>query len=475
MDAKTPRELNDGLGSASFRTPADFLSDLDPSTTAEIVTAAADIAIVVEDGVVKDIALGEESLVAEGYDESWRGQPWIDTVTVESRPKIEELLTDRHGGEKWRQVNHPSQSALDLPVRYTAVKLGPGNRYVALGRELRAVSALQQRLIEAHQDLERDYSRMREAQGRYKILFESVSEAVLVINAADLGIEEANPAASRLIEQDTKSIVGQSLTDLFDASEARRINGLAAECMSGGTASADKLKLASGKQVGITASAFREDRATRLIVQLASGEVRSAESGTRQSLLSALHGLPDGLVLADNDQRIVATNASFARLAKISGDTEATGSRLEDFLGRSATDLNVLFSTLRKHGVIRNFATVIRDRFGDEEPVEVSAVAAPAGEEDMFAFSVRSVARRLPSSMGLDEQLPSTAAQFTELVGRVPLKDIVMESTVLIERLCIEAALEITDNNRASAAEMLGLSRQGLYSKLKRAGLGNGD
>jgi DNA-binding NtrC family response regulator len=61
--------------------------------------------------------------------------------------------------------------------------------------------------------------------------------------------------------------------------------------------------------------------------------------------------------------------------------------------------------------------------------------------------------------------------QLTELVGQVSLKDLVRESTDLIEKLCIEAALELTGDNRASAAEMLGLSRQGLYSKLRRYGI----
>jgi DNA-binding NtrC family response regulator len=45
----------------------------------------------------------------------------------------------------------------------------------------------------------------------------------------------------------------------------------------------------------------------------------------------------------------------------------------------------------------------------------------------------------------------------------------------VIERLCIEAALELTGNNRASAAEILGVSRQSLYSKLNRFGIGGGD
>jgi DNA-binding NtrC family response regulator len=57
----------------------------------------------------------------------------------------------------------------------------------------------------------------------------------------------------------------------------------------------------------------------------------------------------------------------------------------------------------------------------------------------------------------------------------VPLKNLVRETTDLIERLCIEAALELTKDNRASAAEMLGLSRQALYTKLRRYGLGDLD
>ena len=87
------------------------------------------------------------------------------------------------------------------------------------------------------------------------------------------------------------------------------------------------------------------------------------------------------------------------------------------------------------------------------------------------SLTVRSVARRLRTTPRVRDGLPSSAEQLTGLIGRVPLREIVRESTDFIEKLCIEAALELTDDNRASAAEMLGLSRQGLYSKLKRFGL----
>ena len=61
-----------------------------------------------------------------------------------------------------------------------------------------------------------------------------------------------------------------------------------------------------------------------------------------------------------------------------------------------------------------------------------------------------------------------------ELVGQLPLKNIVSETTDLIEKLCIEAALDLSLNNRVSAAEMLGLSRQSLYVKMKKLNIQDG-
>ena len=67
--------------------------------------------------------------------------------------------------------------------------------------------------------------------------------------------------------------------------------------------------------------------------------------------------------------------------------------------------------------------------------------------------------------------MAGSVAELSYLVGRMPMKDIVNETTEMIERMCIQSALELTHNNRASAAEMLGLSRQSLYVKLRRFGI----
>jgi DNA-binding NtrC family response regulator len=84
---------------------------------------------------------------------------------------------------------------------------------------------------------------------------------------------------------------------------------------------------------------------------------------------------------------------------------------------------------------------------------------------------------RREGAMGTDKNraLTRSVEEMTELVGRVPLKDLVRETTDIIERMCIEAALHLTKDNRASAAEMLGLSRQGLYVKLRRYGIDGPD
>jgi transcriptional regulator PpsR len=130
---------------------------------------------------------------------------------------------------------------------------------------------------------------------------------------------------------------------------------------------------------------------------------------------------------------------------------------------------------LRQHGSVRLFATTLRGELGLTTEVEISAVAVPDAEEPVLGFVIRSVGRRLSSAAAGERELPRSPQQLTELIGRVPLKDIVRETTDVIERLCIEAALQLTSDNRASAAEMLGLSRQSLYLKLHRYGLGELD
>ena len=69
-----------------------LMSTLTPSTSASLITGSNDLSLVIDsDGIVRDIAFGSDDTEL-GHARSWVGEPWIDTVTVESRPKIEALL-----------------------------------------------------------------------------------------------------------------------------------------------------------------------------------------------------------------------------------------------------------------------------------------------------------------------------------------------------------------------------------------------
>ena len=113
----------------------------------------------------------------------------------------------------------------------------------------------------------------------------------------------------------------------------------------------------------------------------------------------------------------------------------------------------------------------MRGEQGAVAEVEISAVSIASESQSCFGFMIRDVSRRLAGGVRTQQELPRSVEQLRDLVGRMPLKEIVRETTAVIEELCIEAALELTGDNRASAAEMLGVSRQSLYVKLRRFGL----
>jgi len=148
------------------------------------------------------------------------------------------------------------------------------------------------------------------------------------------------------------------------------------------------------------------------------------------------------------------------------------GESLDRWLGRSGVDLGVMMASLRQGEAVRLFPTVIRSRFGNDTSVEISAAAVLDAKTPCLGFTLRDVGRRPQTDAREDSGLSRAVSQLTELVGRVPLKDIVGQTTDLIEQMCIEAALHLTRDNRAAAAEMLGLSRQSLYVKLRRYGFG---
>jgi len=224
----------------------------------------------------------------------------------------------------------------------------------------------------------------------------------------------------------------------------------------------------------VSASVFRHNESSHFLVRIlpANGEGGALEARKEPSrLLEVLEESPDGLVVTTPDGEILTANRAFLDLAQLASAEQARGQPLDRWVGRPGVDMRVLLANLRQYGSIRLYATAVRGEYGSTADVEISAVAVTSGEQPCLGFTVRNVDRRAAPEGRTMRELPRTAQELTELIGRMSLKDLVRETTDVIERLCIEAALELTGDNRATAAEMLGLSRQSLYSKLRRYGI----
>ncbi len=462
-------------GKQPFGQATELFETLDAEAAMKLALLAGDITLVLDDtGTILDTAYDPDYFADF---EGWEGTNWIDTVTEESRLKVMEMLAASRRGETqhWRQVNHPTRHG-DVPIRYVVLSVNEGEHRIAFGRDLRDSARMQQRLLQVQQSLERDYLRMRQLEARYRTLFEMSGEATMIIEAATLRVREANPAAHRLLGAKDNSLGGKKVLSLLAKDSRDAFQALAGAALASDNAAPIEIGLSHAKQrVIATASGFMQDRGRFILLRLARANDDSAESGSgeRSPVLALVDAMPDAFVIADPEMNVVSANASFLELAHAASIDQLRGQPLANWLGRPGIDLELIEGQIDQHGSARNVSTVMRiGEDIEDEPVEISAVRS-SGEEALYAFVIRPIGRRLRDLPPGSHDMPRSVEQLTDLVGRMSLKDIVRESTDLIERLCIEAALTYTSDNRASAAEILGLSRQSLYSKLHRHGLGN--
>lgn len=450
----------------------------DSGAFARLVTAASDVAIVVDDdGVIVEVTLGDGMEAHPGW-QKLVGKPWVETLARDSQPKVDLLLREAREGrtKRPRELNQKVEGLGEIPMRISGVQLDDVPCVALLARDLRPISTLQQRLVGAQQAMDREYGRLRQADTRYRVLFHVTSEAVLVTDATTRRIVEANPAAATTLGESAQALQGQQLVDLVDIQSRAALQAYLAAAEAGAKPADIDVFLLGQKErpVTLSASFFRQSGAALVLVRLrhASGSPRATSARTAR-MQAALDALPDGFVVTGEDRRILSANTAFCELVQQANENQVVGEPLDRWLGRPNVDLNIMVANLREHGAVRNFSTIVRGDFGPPQEALVTAVAALDGKVPCLGFTIRPVSSRLTATTV--SAMPRSVEQLRELVGRVSLKEMVRESADLIEKLCIEAALDVSGNNRASAAQLLGLSRQGLYSKLRRHGLAEFD
>ncbi len=180
----------------SFMAPAENLGTINGQTAASLLGAAADIALVIDkSGVIRDLSVSSDELSNKNI-QSWIGRKWSDTVSVDSQDKVRDLLADESGSNgRQRQINHRIEGGENVLVLYSTVALDEKGYRIAIGKDLSSLTRMQQRLINVQQSMERDYSQLRQFETRYRLLFRTAGDAIIITEADTFKVMEANPAA----------------------------------------------------------------------------------------------------------------------------------------------------------------------------------------------------------------------------------------------------------------------------------------
>jgi transcriptional regulator PpsR len=450
-------------------------AEVDPGAAGRALAGFADVMLVIDrQGYILSAAglpdLMDRLGLADGIE-------FRDILTRESAAKadalFEEATADALG--RARELNHQAADGSLAAIRYQAMLQGVNGDFLLVGRDLEPVTELQQRLIQAQQATERDYSRIRAMETRFRVLFQLSAEPMLICDTGTRKIAEANAASLAAFNLPLTRIVGRTLASLFDEHDAEALATLVTNAMSGGDTRPTVLRAAFGEaRFNTLINLFRQDGASHFLVRpspLGGSSHMAANDAT--FLDGLLEKLPEAFIVTDNEGHIVQANRRFLDLAELPSLAAAEGKGLDQWLGRPGIDFGVLLASLKEAGSIRGFSTIARGAYGASEQVDVTAVALFDHAEPRLGFLLRTGLAGHAGDAAQPPVLPRSVEQMKQLVGNVPMKDLVRETTDMIERLCIEAALELTGDNRASSADMLGLSRQSLYAKLHRFGLGD--
>ena len=447
-----------------------------PELLGDIISMASDIAIVVSPEARVLSVLINPNNRHFALAEEWEGKDLRDYLTVESIPKLEDklqLFVEGGNTDDMVELNHTEDATWEFPIRYSFHRIGPDGSLLLLGRDLRPIAEMQQQLVKAQLALERDYETQREFDTRFRVLMDTTREAFVFVGLGSGRITEANAAAGQLMGVRPETLIGSAFAQEF---EGRR-RGEFLESLTNAALSDEihevELRTRRGRsKVALTPRMFRAAGERLLICRIEAVEDGETSSDELTENLSALYqeGV-DAIVFTNSEGTIQTANESFLNLADAAHLTNVKGKSLANFLVRGSVDLKVLIENAARSGQMRMYATKLTGEFGGQVSVEISATYLNDRTHPVVVFVIRDASRaeamRKPGVAVSDEAVRSVM----EMVGSATLKDIVAETTDVVEKMCIETAVELTRNNRVAAAEMLGLSRQSLYVKLRKYGL----
>jgi len=426
-----------------------------------------------ENGIVIDATINGPSSTLQP--EELIGRPLSELVTDDSgallASRIEEARRNKGVAVRCDTSIEPRSGNTVPLLCWICAETNSSNVKVA-AIDLLPEASLRHQLLNAQHAMERDYWSKRRLEARYRRLLDMVSEGFIVVDDSSGRILEANPMAATLLVGAGATLVGKPFPQGLDEEARNTLEGLTREARSVTTTIDGMISTDGGLELNIAITYLRQSGEGRLLIRLRDDSERDLKGVEFQSFFT---DAPDGILELDEQGIVLAANNAFLDMAGILSPELVEGRRADRWIGRSAVDLNIVLDHSKQEGSVRLYSTTLRTETESSVDIELSVSRVGKNGSTRVMLFVRDIGRRITPDQSVDDHLPRSIEQITGRVGRVPLKELVRESTDVIEALCIEAALKLTSGNRASAAELLGLSRQSLYTKLRRFDLGDAE
>lgn len=433
-----------------------------PELAKTFVNLSSDIALVLDDGgVIHQVVQGTSPTLAAAH--HWVGRRWIDTVTRETRIKVTQLLKEvtSTGLARKREINHPVGEGGNLAVAYTAIRLGVNGPLLAVGRDLAVISAIQQRFLGAQQEMERSYWQARQAESRYRVLFQVATDAILVADAETFDILDANQAASKLFDMPVDQIVGRSVSFGFERHTHNAINELLVNARNNGQQADIRVRLMGKISATImSATQIRADNAMRLLVRVRTMDMPGAEVNLNTTLARLVDSANDSVVVTDSFGRIQMANPAFLKLAQMSSETEVKGRPLMDWISVTDEHFASILAQVRGHGITQRIHSQLLSSNAMIRPVEFSCALLTEGEQECIGFTIRPLADIAKEVLPGPDTLQLALTQLCANVGNLPLPELIRQGAELLERNFVRLAMAQSNADPFAAASLLGIEQQ---------------
>ncbi len=452
---------------------ADQIVRLNPDIFGDVILHASDISLLIDTaGLILEVIYNAENKKL-GNIEQWRTKNIRDFITKESSEKLEGILNlSSDANEKIKkdiiQLNHIKTGGEDFPIQYSIHPTGVKNQILLFGRDLTQIALAQQELMKTQLKFEKEYDRYRSFDTKYRVLLEQCGSAFIIVDQEGQVIDFNKKAAALMEKSELNKI---ALEDLFNQGTSTDILDELEKLNKSNPPNVMTVMLKQlNKELQIMGTFFRSNDGVHTLIRLNNSPTQKVSRSKEKHYLTDLYQkTADAFVFIDEAGKIVDTNESFLTLSENPNIDELIGKSFSDFLRNSATDLKILTDNSKRLGKIRNYATDFITTFGSKIPVTISSTWVSNEDNDFYGFILRDSTNVEFEKQNDNEQHSWEAT--TKLVGSAPLKELVAQTGDIAERICLETALNLTSNNKVAAADLLSLSRQSLYVKLRKHNL----